>query len=75
MTKIDKETKRLKRKRYQYARWTFLCTFLVSLILGTGFLASILSAMLFATIARMTVSEELENHYKMVYPGRIKKCP
>jgi hypothetical protein len=42
------------------------------LVTGCGFFVSLIGAIFFATIARMTVSEELDTHYRTIYLGAKK---
>jgi hypothetical protein len=69
MSTMDQETKRIKRKRRRVTYWTFAVTFMLSLCVGTGPLGSLLGAIFFSVIARMCISSELDDHYKILYPG------
>lgn len=69
MSTMDQETKRIKRKRRRVTHWTFMLTFMLALCVGTGPLGSFLGAIFFAVIARMCISSELDDHYKILYPG------
>lgn len=69
MSPMTRETRRLKQKRRRITSYTLLFAFALLMFSGTGFFIALLGAIFFATVARMSVSSELEDHYKIVYPG------
>jgi hypothetical protein len=63
------ELRKIKHKRRRVTTWTFSLTFLLLLGTGGGFFIATISAIFFATIARMGVTHELEEFNRRLYLG------
>lgn len=70
MSPLKKELRQLQAKRRYVTVWTLTLSFLGLLITSGSFGISLIFSVLFATIARMVVSAEIEEHNKILDPWR-----